>query len=452
MIRRLLIILLIGMIYNAAAEDHREFIEGPFETPQEVTETCLVCHEESGNEVLQTRHWKWLGDEFELPDRGMVRMGKRNIINNFCIAIPSNWPRCTSCHVGFGWKDDDFDFSNAENIDCLVCHEQTGTYVKVPTAAGMPADSVDLLAVAQSVALPTRANCGTCHFEGGGGNAVKHGDLDKSLLNATTELDVHIGGLDFECIECHQSTSHKISGASHGSMARGVKHFSCEQCHDSEPHGITRLNKHSSRISCETCHIPTIGRGGATKVWWDWSLAGKDTALGTDESGNPLYDKKKGEFKWAADFIPEYRWFNGRAEYYFIGDQIDPTNQVISLNQPEGDKKDPKAKIYPFKKMRGKQMFDKQSKMILIPKLFGENGFWKTYDWEIAFAEGMKSVNLDYSGSYDIIETEFYIPVNHTVAPKSKSLKCMDCHHKTRGRLNWKELGYAGDPMRLKMK
>ena len=235
-------------------------------------------------------------------------------------------------------------------------------------------------------------------------------------------------------------------------MAQGVNHFSCEQCHESEPHGITRLNKHTSRIACETCHIPTIGRGSATKVWWDWSLAGKDTSLGTDELGNPLYDKKKGKFKWEADYIPEYRWFNGRAGYYFIGDKIDPGNDIVTLNQPVGSEKESDAKIYPFKKMRGKQMYDTQTQMMLIPKLFGENGFWKTFDWDTAFVEGMKSVDLEYSGSYDFIETEFYIPVNHTVVPKSKSLKCMDCHHKTRGRLNWKDLGYADDPMRLKMK
>jgi hypothetical protein len=169
-------------------------------------------------------------------------------------------------------------------------------------------------------------------------------------------------------------------------------------------------------------------------------------------NGNPLYDKKKGEFKWEANFIPEYRWFNGRAEYYFIGDKIDPETDVVALNQPVGSEKDPDAKIYPFKKMRGKQMYDTQTKMMLIPKLFGENGFWKSFDWDTAFVEGMNSVDLKYSGSYDFIETEFYIPVNHTVVPKSKSLKCMDCHHKTRGRLNWKDLGYADDPMRLKMK
>ena len=33
-------------------------------------------------------------------------------------------------------------------IDCLVCHDTTGTYKKVPTGAGMPDPKVDLVAVA----------------------------------------------------------------------------------------------------------------------------------------------------------------------------------------------------------------------------------------------------------------------------------------------------------------
>lgn len=59
-------------------------------------------------------------------------------MNNFCINIQSNEPRCTSCHAGYGWKDKTFDFSNPHNVDCLACHEQTGTYHKFPTGAGNP--------------------------------------------------------------------------------------------------------------------------------------------------------------------------------------------------------------------------------------------------------------------------------------------------------------------------
>ena len=39
------------------------------------------------------------------------------------------------------------------------------------------------------MATPTRLNCGGCHFNGGG-NAVKHGDLDSSLFYPTERIDV----------------------------------------------------------------------------------------------------------------------------------------------------------------------------------------------------------------------------------------------------------------------
>ncbi len=55
-------------------------------------------------------------------------MGKNGLtLNNFCISIHSNEPRCASCHVGYGWKDASFDFSSEEKVDCLVCHDRTGT-------------------------------------------------------------------------------------------------------------------------------------------------------------------------------------------------------------------------------------------------------------------------------------------------------------------------------------
>lgn len=103
---------------NSFPKDHSE-------TPQEVTETCLMCHEEAVEQIMKTRHWNWLGHN---PDNtNLVSRGKQNLINNFYIAVPSNWLRCTSCHISYGWKDENFDFSAQENIDCLVCHDQTGT-------------------------------------------------------------------------------------------------------------------------------------------------------------------------------------------------------------------------------------------------------------------------------------------------------------------------------------
>ena len=42
------------------AQDHSENLSGPFENVQQVIEECLMCHEDAGDEVLQSNHWNWL--------------------------------------------------------------------------------------------------------------------------------------------------------------------------------------------------------------------------------------------------------------------------------------------------------------------------------------------------------------------------------------------------------
>ena len=44
---------------------------------------------------------------------------------------------CQSCHVGYGWKDANFDFSDETKVDCLACHN-TGNYLKLAGLAGHP--------------------------------------------------------------------------------------------------------------------------------------------------------------------------------------------------------------------------------------------------------------------------------------------------------------------------
>lgn len=441
----LLLLFLAGV---ASAQEHADFIEGPFETPQEITETCLMCHEDAGTEVMETRHWKWLGPEFDAgAERGVIQPGKQNFINNFCIAIPSNWPRCTSCHISYGWKDATFDHSDPTNIDCLVCHDQTGTYVKEPTGAGMPAEGVDLLTVAQSVGAPTRRNCGVCHFDGGGGSGVKHGDLDDSMFEPSAELDVHMGGMDFSCTDCHTTDAHKIAGAGHASMAENANHISCMDCHDAEVHEKSVLNKHVQTLACESCHIPTFAREEPTKTWWDWSKAGEDREAPRDEFGRETYSKKKGAFVWEKNVVPTYVWTDGGAEYYMKGDRIDPS-QPVALNRITGSIKNADARIAPFKVMRGKQPFDTENAWLITPHLFGKDGYWKTFDWDSASRIGMEASGLLYSGSVGFVETEMYWPINHMVAPADQALQCTSCHGKKgEQRLDWKSLGYRKDPI-----
>jgi octaheme c-type cytochrome (tetrathionate reductase family) len=424
---------------------HKDNVVGPFNTPQEVTKACLECHEEAGNQILETRHWNWAEAPSKVKD-GVANLGKKNLINNYCVAIPSNWARCTSCHIGYGWKDANFDFKNKENIDCLVCHDQTGSYTKTPTAAGMPDAKVNLLDVAQNVGKTNRQNCGNCHFYGGGDEAVKHGDMDGSLLNPTADFDVHMGGKNFTCSECHKSENHSISGRSHGSRAMGTgTDVNCESCHTGEIHKNKTLNKHTATIACQTCHIPTYAKEVPTKTYWDWSTAGTDAKVENDEFGKPNFDKKKGHFKRGKNLTPEYKWYNKSASYYQLGDKLDP-NKVLVLNPLNSTIADKNAKIAPFKVMRGKQPIDAEQNIVVVPHLFGKEGFWNTYNWIDATNKGMASLGMTFSGKLGWVETEMNWPINHMVVPAKKALKCTSCHGEKATLMDWKALGYPGDP------
>ncbi|MCA9932341.1 MAG: tetrathionate reductase family octaheme c-type cytochrome [Ardenticatenaceae bacterium] len=420
--------------------DHTSLIEGPFETGSDVTRRCLECHEDAGHEMLDSVHWTWEGDPVLLPGRDEpVTIGKKNQINNFCIGIQGNWTGCTRCHAGYGWDSADFDFSEEDNIDCLVCHDQTGAYVK--SNSGLPADGVDLVASAQSVGVPTRQNCGGCHFNGGGGNAVKHGDLDSSLFFPTENVDVHMGRFDFQCVDCHQTENHQIKGHLISVSPNDDNLLACTDCHEGVIHEDSRINAHLDAVACQTCHVPQGAIRDATKVDWDWSTAGQDIP-----EDPHIYLKIKGSFVYEKNITPDYAWFNGNADRYILGDVIDPT-QVTVINQPLGSVDDPTAKIWPFKIHTARQIYDTQYNWLIQPKTVGEGGYWTEFDWDLAARLGMETVGLPYSGEYGFTQTEMYWPLTHLVQPKEHALQCSDCHGEN-GRMNWESLGYYGDPIR----
>jgi len=427
--------------------DHSAFasLQQDFATPQDITKTCLSCHIDAANQVMHTSHWTW---EFVNEITGQT-LGKKNVINNFCVATDSNEPRCTSCHVGYGWADNTFDFTIQENVDCLVCHDTTSTYKKIPTGAGAPVEGLDMNAIAQNVGLTSRETCGTCHFYGGGGDEVKHGDLDSSLVNPDFNLDVHMdtAGLDFSCTNCHATEEHDIPGSRYSMDPEEWK--GCESCHTSEPHQLSVLNTHSQNVACQTCHVPKFARGGIpTKMTWDWSTAGQKTEDGEllvlkDEDGNISYHGLKGDFTWEEDVVPAYVWFNGTVEYTLLEDTIDPT-QIVSINKFNGNKDDANAKIWPVKHFLAIQPYDSVNNTLVVPHLFGkdETAYWANFDWDKAINAGMDYASAPYSGSFGFIETEMYWPITHMIAPASEALQCQDCHTEEGGRLDFTSLGY----------
>lgn len=430
---------------HIASVDHAKLgaLQSNFDRPQDVTKTCISCHTERHHEVMASNHWNWEREAY-IPGRGITEAGKKNLINNFCIGIGGSETSCTKCHAGYGWTDQGFDFEVSENIDCLVCHDQSDTYVKGSGSAGYPAASVNLGVAARSVGVPEKDNCGACHFYSGGGNNVKHGDLEEALLTSGQDVDVHMGydGTDMNCTACHVTDKHQISGKLYSVSSMNRDRVSCEQCHTSEPHAKNILNEHTVKVACQTCHIPIYAKVNATKTHWDWSKAGRlkdgEPFHEEDEDGNHTYLSIKGEFVWEKNLEPEYTWFNGTADHYFIGDVIDP-NEVVKMNTLYGDYADPNAKIIPVKIHRAKQIFDCENNMIIQPKLFaekkGEGGYWQDFDWDIAAKMGMEHVGAPYSGNYCFVETEMYWPVNHMVSKADQAVSCEECHTPENSRL-----------------
>lgn len=370
------------------------------------------------------------------------------------MAISSNEGRCTQCHISYGWKsgiDTETFFNTPENIDCLICHDTTGTYRKHPSAGGgggpasllvegevVPVTEMsELNEVAHNVGTPSRANCGLCHYFAGGDNNVKHGDLSTDLNEATNEQDVHMGGLDYSCQACHVAQDHKIAGTT--ALHSDEGEVACTDCHNEADLHSTNplLNNHTDTVACQVCHIPAFSRTMATNVAWYWDEAGEDREDIPLQFGRATYSKKKGRFEWDMNVTPTYLWFDGEwarkvvnvsDTYTEAGTEEDPVALAVPTATAETDG----AKIYPFKKMVGRQPADPVNQRMLVPHLFGTgpgpDPYWVSFDWGLAVAEGAAYAGQDYSGEYEFVDTVMYLSINHEVAPATEALQCADCH------------------------
>ncbi len=422
----------------------KEFTSGP-----EVTQACLSCHSEAAEQFHKTIHWTWLAHK----DEKGHQMGKAGLsLNNFCISANGTKDKgCMSCHPGWGNK--------TEAVNCLLCHgkkqinweesfEDFNAF-RMETDDDSKALAVEIQTEIQSavqqIGRPTRSNCGDCHFKGGGGDGVKHGDLDTSLAKPNKTLDVHMGvdGQNFDCIRCHTTKLHNIAGRVYTAPAYThrkslieddlTSKISCESCHSSTPHKAgSKANDHTDKVACQTCHIPTFARVNPTKVSWDWSKSGQLNEKGKKYKRKGAFGKHdyltiKGEMKWEKNIKPEYFWFNGSIKSLTAADPIDPSD-TVALSYPLGSRDDENARIFPFKVHRGVQPYDKINKTLLTPLLSGPKGYWSTLDWKEALSLGSEAIGMTFSGEFDFVETTFVYPTTHMVAPKDNVVTCKECH------------------------
>ena len=471
--------------------DYTTFATGPA-----VSATCVKCHDDEARKLLTTNHFTWLGSSTSVGHTTPSSIGKRNVINNFCVATASNESRCMQCHPSYSSPPTKDPVTGAvavntgpmylwntnaavdlSKIDCLVCHANLGAskYMKSPAGFGQPWPNTGLACApscaanqicsnvnaagvafsdgknycraplasetssalnlaANNVGAPNRSNCGFCHFNAGGGDNVKMGDLGSALKAPTQAVDVHMGSTASyapqTCVGCHESGGHgAIKGSGLSIPVDNEGRLTCTDCHSGlhAPVHSGLPAVHLDFIACQTCHIPAFSRTQFTKMNWDWQTAadkqacqglagcvgfgavmypdtttvvagvGGEAPKGAVVTAYPspieavaieqAYDWKKGISTYAKGVTPAYRWIapstgqqgthetTARNGLLGTGTPADPYRLSDPLPPPS-----PVLagwKIAPFKKMTGRSPVFADASAMIVPHVFGPDSLWQ---------------------------------------------------------------------------
>ena len=135
-----------------------------------------------------------------------------------------------------------------------------------------------------------------------------------------------------------------------------------------------------------------------------------------------------------------------RRSTMFAGQKIEDPDKVLTIAGPTSTIKDKKARIFPFKVMRGKQAFDPVNKTLMVVHQIGDDGYWKPTTGRNPQKSACRRPGCR-SAARLTLSKQKCTGESTTWSPKrSEALSCLNCHG-DEGRMNWKELGYAGDPM-----
>ncbi len=458
--RRMLLPVMV-LALAATTAPAKEYAHQKYFEHYEGTKTCLKCHTKQAKSFFHSQHYQWEGSAPAIVNSDGKRLGKMNTINDFCTNPEASWigltknsrgevlsKGCSACHAGLGKMPVATESrEQLENIDCLMCHASGYRRDLYPTEDGgwewkpiLWKNQEGMDSVSKRISLPTRTMCLRCHAGSGGGPNFKRGDIEYALADTTADFDVHMGtdGADMQCIDCHAGEDHRVRGR--GADLSGTdmpsRPLSCDDadCHGTEPHGEEVLNIHAKTVYCTTCHVPTFAKADATDMVRDWS-----TPKYHEEA-----DKYSATITLEKDVKPVYAWFDGTTWEQLPGVPVTTRpDGTVGMMLPQGHRGEAGARIYPFKLHRGKlPVLD--SNGYLVPIVVEE--FFADGDIDKAVKNAADEMYGVENASYHWVDTTRYMGIFHEVEPGTKALECLDCHSQG-GRLDWKALGYDGDPL-----
>ncbi|WP_022664023.1 hypothetical protein [Desulfospira joergensenii] len=442
-------------------------------------QTCIACHEEEADEMLNSLHMRWDGPTPELVNTNGEWFGKANGgINTFCTYAMSSRGACFSCHVRADGNAPHLPERN--DVDCLMCHsdiyqrtfvqdpentetvtnvlgetktyvfgkvDELGNYTSVPDFDKMP-EGTTMVDVARNVHLPTTASCLRCHAKAGGGDWVKRGDMGANTAMATIDQDVHLSpdGAHLYCANCHAAPHHKIGGRGIDLRQTEAPDPACQDCHTQTPHSNSTLNRHANgQVNCRVCHIRNFAKGGATEMSRDW----------LEPHWNPAFCSGQGGFvgnEISESFVtPEYVWFDGTSYVYNIGETIAPDQQgIYHMAVANGGPFDGKSSIVPIKRHLSNMPLH-ESGRIVPPAIMW---MFMTGFFDEAVTRGMEEQGM--TGSYTMVRADAQMLISHGVDPIENAPACIECHDYSgttpdgSGMIPFTALGYHKFPERVK--
>jgi len=447
-------VLLTASLTMAAVPEHLNIAQ--YDGP----ETCVACHQSEAEAMHGSVHYQQSGSTpnvLNIPDVGGERGPGDVGMNTYCGAhVTSRRATCGNCHVGNGqFPSSDATEAQLANIDCMMCHQDAykrtaaGPFEDLP-AVGPSGESItvqapvetetgfyyepdesnmaiSILEAARTVHMPTRTSCLRCHAGAGGADGAKRGDISSALVDPLLSIDMHmsdIGG-NLDCVDCHSAGGHRMRGRGLDLRPNDVaERLVCAECHGERPHDDFALDNgkkkdtHALKVACQSCHIPSYGKGVSTEIDRDWT--------------NPHYSASacNGQGGWkpdeihASDLIPSYRFWDSRSRVYVLGESPALNGDgEYAFGVPEGGIDSLASKLHPMKEHRANAARHNGTGQ-MIPHSTGT--FFRSGDFDLAVQDGMAQVGL--TGGYTMVQVHTYQTINHGVVSESNTLECGSCH------------------------